>query len=149
MNGTGYTKENFDNHGYTNSGIVSNTSANPGGNTNIPDSIIKNQITPLIKISDDYSELQKNVNDKYYDISNSIYKIKNKNNTGIRDVISNDPNNTYDYNGNLLRYNTKKPQKEDALKEDANIMILEQNNILMLGSITVAALLIGAVYFGK
>jgi len=149
MNGTGYTKENFDNHGYKNSGIVSNTSANPGGNANIPDSIIKNQITPLIKISDDYSELQKNVNDKYYDISNSIYKIKNKNNTGIRDVISNDPNNTYDYNGNLLRYNTKKPQKEDALKEDANIMILEQNNILMLGSITVAALLIGAVYFGK
>jgi hypothetical protein len=145
INGTGSIKENFDNHNYN----VPINSGNPGSNASIPDSIITNQINPLIKISQDYSELQKNVNDKYYDISNSIYKIKNNNNTGIRDILSNDPNNIYDYNGNLFKYNTKKPQKEDALKEDANIMILEQNNILMLGSITVAALLIGAVYFGK
>jgi hypothetical protein len=147
IKGNGPTKENFDNHNYNYN--VPINSGNPGSNASIPDSIITNQIDPLIKISQDYSELQKNVNDKYYDISNSIYKIKNNNNTGIRDILSNDPNNIYDYNGNLFKYNTKKPQKEDALKEDANIMILEQNNILMLGSITVAALLIGAVYFGK
>jgi hypothetical protein len=145
INGTGSIKENFDNHGY----ILSTDSANTFGNISIPQSIIQNQINPLIQITQDYSELQKNVNDKYYDISNSIYKIKNNNNTGIRDILSNDPNNVYDYSGNLFKYNTKKPQKEDALKEDANIMILEQNNILMLGSITVAALLIGAIYFGK
>lgn len=137
--------EGFDNHDYKYSGDP----GKPGVNANIPDSIVSNQINPLIKISQDYSELQKNVNDKYYDISNSIYKIKNNNKTGLRDMLSNDPNNIYDYSGNFFKYNTKKPQKEDALKEDANIMILEQNNLLMLGSITVAALLIGAVYFGK
>jgi hypothetical protein len=145
IKGNGPTKENFDNRGYN----VPINSGNPGNNASIPDSIIQNQINPMIDISKDYSEMQQKVNDNYYDISNSIYKIKNNNNTGIRDILSNDPNNIYDYNGNLFKYNTKKPQKEDALKEDANIMILEQNNILMLGSITVAALLIGAVYFGK
>lgn len=149
IKGAGVGKENFDNHGYKESRIVANQSANPGDNINITDSINYNQIDPLIKISQDYSELQKNVSDKYYDISNSIYKIKNNNKTGIRDILSNDQKNIYDYSGNLFKYNSKKPEKEDALKEDVNIMILEQNNILMLGTITVATLLIGAVYFGR
>jgi hypothetical protein len=149
LNGNGITKENFDNHGYTDSYNVVNVSANTGGNSNIPDSIINKQINPLIEISKDYNTLQQKVNDNYYDISNSIFKIRNNNKTGIRDILLNDPDNIYDYSGNLFNYNTKKPKKEDALKEDVNIMILEQNNLLMLGTITIAALLIGAVYFGK
>jgi hypothetical protein len=149
INGNGVSKENFDNRGFTESQNVVNKSANPGDNQNIPDSIIEKQINPMIKITQDYSEIQRKVNNNYYDISNSIFKIKNNNNTGIRDILSNDTNNIYDFSGNMFKYNTKKPQKEDAMKEDVNIMVLEQNNILMLGSITIAALLIGAVYFGK
>jgi hypothetical protein len=149
INGSGVEKENFDNRGYKESKDVVNQSANPGDNNNIPNSIIQNQINPIIQISDDYSKLQKNVNDKYYDISNSILKIKNNNKTGIRDILSNDPNNIYDYSGNLFNYNNMKPKKENALKEDINTMILEQNNVLILGTITVATLLIGAIYFGK
>jgi len=149
INGTGVSKENFDNRGFTESQNVVNKSANPGDNQNIPNSIIEKQINPMIKITQDYSEIQRKVNNNYYDISNSIFKIKNNNNTGIRDVLSNDTNNIYDFSGNMFKYNTKKPQKEDAMKDDVNILVLEQNNILMLGSITIAALLIGAVYFGK
>ena len=149
INGNGVSKENFDNRGFTESQNVVNKSANPGDNQNIPNSIIEKQINPMIKITQDYSEIQRKVNNNYYDISNSIFKIKNNNNTGIRDILSNDTNNIYDFSGNMFKYNTKKPQKEDAMKDDVNIMVLEQNNILMLGSITIAALLIGAVYFGK
>uniref|UniRef100_A0A6C0DD18 PA14 domain-containing protein n=1 Tax=viral metagenome TaxID=1070528 RepID=A0A6C0DD18_9ZZZZ len=149
IKGTGVGKENFDNHDYKESEKVLNKSGNPGGNSSIPDSIIQNQINPMIQISKDYSEMQQKVNDNYYDISNSIFKIRNNNKTGIRDVLSNDPTNIYDYNGNTFNYNNKKPKKEDALKDDINILILEQNNLLMLGTITIAALLIGAVYFGK
>lgn len=149
LKGSGVRKENFDDRGYKESNKVVNVTANQGDIVNIPNSITINQIDPLVKISQDYSTLQQTVNNNYYDISNSIYKIRNTNKTGIRDVLSNDPTNVYDYSGNMFKYNNRKPRKEDALKEDVNIMILEQNNILMLGSITVAALLIGAVYFGK
>jgi len=149
IKGKGVGKENFDNRGYTESKNVVNQSANPGNNANIPDSIDAKQIGPLIKISDDYSEMQRKVNNNYYDISNSIFKIRNNNKTGIRDILSDDPTNIYDYSGNIFNYNSRKPKKEDALKDDINILILEQNNLLMLGTITIAALLIGAVYFGK
>ena len=145
IKGNGPTKENFDNRGYN----VPINSGNPGNNSSIPDSINANQIDPMIKISKDYSEMQRKVNNNYYDISNSIFKIRNNNKTGIRDKLSDDPTNIYDYSGNVFNYNSRKPNKEDALKDDINILILEQNNLLMLGTITIAALLIGAVYFGK
>jgi hypothetical protein len=136
-------QEGFDNHGYANSSTVINN------NNDIIGNIIQKQIQPMIEISQDYKQLQTNINQNYYDISSQIYKITNAKNTGIRDILSNDINNTYDYSGNYLKYNTKKPRKEDALKDDVNIMILEQNNLFMLGTITIATLLIAAIYFGR
>ena len=144
----GRSIESFENYGYKNADITTNTSANPGYNQNIPDSINENQIVPLTKMYKDYSSLQQNINNTYYDISGSIYKIRNQTKSGVRDILSNDPDNIYDFSGNYLIYNSKKPKKRDALKEDNNIMILEQNNLLMLGTITIASLIIGAIYFG-
>jgi hypothetical protein len=140
--------ESFQTYGYRNANDTGRTAANPGNNKNIPDNIVDNQINPLTRMYQDYSKLQQNVNNTYYDISGSIYKIRNKSKTGVRDILSNDPDNIYDFSGNVLTYSSKKPKKRDALKEDNQIMVLEQNNLLMLGSITIATLLIGAIYFG-
>jgi len=135
-------KEGFDNRGYTNSSTVLN-------NNDIIGNIMQKQIQPMIAISQDFGNLQGNISNNYYDISGKIYKITNSNNTGIRDILSRDANDAYDYSGNTLKFNSKKPRKEDALKDDVNIMILEQNNLLMLGTITIASLLIAAIYFGR
>jgi hypothetical protein len=142
-------KETFDNYGYQTSNNVGNVSANAGDSENLPQRIIDKQINPMIQISQDYSNLQQNINNNYYDISNSLYKITNADNSGIRDILSNDPKNIYDFSGNYLNYYTKKPKKEDALKEDVNIMVLEENNLLMLGTITIASLIIGSIYFSR
>jgi hypothetical protein len=141
--------EGFDNHGYQSNSDVAMISANPGDSDNLPNRIIENQINPMIQISQDYNNLQQNINYKYYDISNNIMKITNSNNTGIRDILSADPNKMYDFSGNYLKYFTKKPQKEDALKEDINRMVLEENNLFMLGTITIASLIIGTIYFAR
>jgi hypothetical protein len=135
-------KEGFDNHGYTNSSTVL-------ADNDIIGNIMQKQIQPMIAISQDFGNLQGNISNNYYDISSQIYKITNSSNTGVRDILSSDANDAYDYSGNTLKFNSKKPRKEDALKDDVNIMILEQNNLLMLGTITIASLLIAAIYFGR
>jgi hypothetical protein len=141
--------ESFENYGYSNKNNIADKAANPGYNKNIPDAITDNQINPLTRMYQDYSKLQQNINNNYYDISGSIYKIRNNSKTGVRDILSNDPDNIYDFSGNVFTYSSKKPKKRDALKEDTQIMVLEQNNLLMLGTITIATLLIGAIYFGR
>jgi len=148
VNGNGRQVDGFENYGYMNNKNISTIAANPGINQNIPTFITDNQINPLTKMYQDYSKLQQNINDNYYDISSSVDKIKNNSKTGVRDILSDDPDNIYDFSGNVLNYTSKKPKKRDALKEDNQVMILEQNNLLMLGTITIATLLIGAIYFG-
>jgi len=141
--------EGFDNHGYQNSDITAKKSANPGDSNNLPERIIEKQINPITQSYQDYSNLQKDINNTYYDISSGIYKLTNYKKTGIRDILSSDEENKYDFSGNYFKYDTKKPRKEDAVKDDVNVMILEQNNMMMLGTLTIATLLIGAVYFGR
>jgi hypothetical protein len=133
--------ENFDNHGYTNSSIVLNSD-------NIKGNIIQQQLQPMIEISKDYNQLQGNISNKYYEINGTINNISNSNNTGIRDILSTNYE-MYDFSGNYLNYTSKIPKKYDALNDDMNIMILEQNNLLILGTITIATLIIGAIYFTK
>jgi len=142
--------ESFDTHNYQDSATVRNLGGNPGNNASLPNEIINKQINPMIEISNDYSQLQQQISDKYYSIGNKAYKITNpQTGKGVRDILSKDENNIYDFSGNTLYFNSKKPLKRDALKDDVNIMLAQTNDMFMLGTLTVATLLIGAIYFGR
>jgi hypothetical protein len=142
--------ESFDTHNYQDSTTVRNLGGNPGNNASLPNEIINKQINPMIEISTDYSHLQQQISDKYYGIGTKLNKITNpQTGKGIRDVLSRDENNIYDFSENTLYFNSKKPLKRDALKDDVNMMLAQTNDMFMLGTLTVATLLIGAIYFGR
>jgi len=141
--------ESFDTHEYQNSEDVRNLGGNPGNDKNLPDEIINKQIHPMISVAQDYAALQQAIHDKYYSIGSKLDKVSNTNRTGIRDELQDDPNQIYDFNGNTFYYGSKKPQKQDALKEDINIMLTQTNDLFILGSLTIASLLIAAIYFVK
>jgi len=49
----------------------------------------------------------------------------------------------YDYSGNVLFINDGKPTMKDGLESDTKEFVMQENNILILGSISLAFLLIG------
>lgn len=67
--------------------------------------------------------------------------------TGINDYLinRNELINTslYDYSGNVLFINNGKPTMKDGLESDTKEFVMQENNILILGSISLAFLLIG------
>lgn len=83
---------------------------------------------------------------RYFDLSQNIFIYKK-----TRDELANNPNN--DYSGNTLLFVPDKtdPIKttEDVMKNDINTLLLQQNYIYIIGSITCATLLIGALIIGK
>jgi hypothetical protein len=139
--------ETFDNQGYKTSSVVRNIGGNPGNNKSLPNQILNDQVYPMIAISKDYANLQNQINNKYNNIDSNINKITNDNQSGARDLLK--TNDIYDYNANTLIYSTKKKHKEDAIKDDVNIMLMQTNDLFILGSLGVATLLIAAIYFGK
>ena len=89
-------------------------------------------------IKNDEQTISKN----FQDICGNIVKLNEK-----RKILNDDKK--YDFNGNvLLGYNTK-PNLLDAVQEDNQIMIIQQNNIYILGTITLAILLIGTIIIAK
>ena len=137
--GFGSSVEGFDNHGY-----IDNNSYNYNAitSTSIPDAIINQKIIPLAEMTNDYSHTLGKINSTYVDLSNNIQSI-----TGVRDIMKNDPINKYQFNAeDELK---KKQTITDALIEDKNAIILQQNDMYMLGTITVATLLIAAIYIAK
>lgn len=141
--------ESFDNHDYQKSDDVRNLGGNPGNDKSLPNEILNRQINPMISVAQDYANLQQAINNKYYSIGSKLDKVSNTNRTGIRDALEDDPNQLYDFNGNTFFYGSKKPQKQDALKDDINIMLTQTNDLFILGSLTIASLLIAAIYFVK
>jgi hypothetical protein len=83
---------------------------------------------------------------QYFDLSQNIVLYStNRNN------LANDP--TYDFSGNKLLFVPDKtdPIKttEDVMKNDINTLLLQQNYVYIIGSITCATLLIGVLIIGK
>lgn len=146
LNGFTNMKEGFYDHNYTESSPTITTSNAPGG-PGLRTGVIQKQLNPLEMISNDYNLRQTNIRSSYIDTSANIQKIANKNKTGVRDALLKD-NSKYDFGGDSFKYTTQKPLYTDALKDDINIMIYQENQLYILGSLTVAALLIGTVYFG-
>jgi len=157
--GTGASKDGFENYGYQNSQQVGTYYGNQqlvngqinGNAITLPTAINEYQIKPLRKIADDYSTLQSKINQNAVDLSNNISKITNQGGTGMRDLLMADSagQNLYDFSGNTFNYRNRKPTVTDALNEDIKTMILQENYIYILGTLTTATLLIAAVYLAK
>jgi hypothetical protein len=126
--------ENFDNHGFK---PPSNLKAD-----NVINDISLNQVAPLKLIAGDYSATLTQINSNYYDLSNGI-----TNTAQLWNSLTADQK--YDLSGNLVYYSginaRKNPTIKDAMNEDVKSIILQQNTIYMLGSVTAASLLILAI----
>ena len=142
------TTETFDNHGY-NSNVFESTQKYPNY-AGIPQNIQQQQIVPLTAMLNDYSTLQTTINANESKLNTTIGDYtKLKSTLDGRDPTQPD-NKKYDFKtGNVLNYLNKKPTIHDALNEDMNTMILSQNNIYMLGTITIATLLIATIYMSR
>jgi GLEYA domain len=141
--------ESFDTQGYQDGKDVRAVGGNPGDDTNLPTEIINKQITPMTAISKDYALLQYEIDGKYREIGKKVNDVTNDQGTGVRDILSSDPQKIYDFSGNTFYYGSKKPLKRDALKDDVNIMLRQTNDMFILGSLTIASLLVAAIYFGR
>jgi len=63
------------------------------------------------------------------------------------DTLNNDAK--YDFSGNVLLYTDKKPTLADGLDDDLKTMILQENNLYILGTITMATLLVGILVISR
>lgn len=101
------------------------------------------QIEPTLKNEVQYELSLQKVNKNYYDLSNNIGDITNKNRTGLRDIMMS--KEMYDFSGNVFHYNNPIITKTDGLVEDVKTMAIYQNSIYVMGAITSATLLVAAV----
>lgn len=156
------TLEGFDEHGYSKPNNVAQQ-VTKGSPNNYIDAVNDNQITPLQSIATDYTGFAQQVNNNYGKIDANLTNVKN-----MRTIMREAPNNKYDFNPDSLPYyngpggckdskdptiiracGNKATTKQDALNDDIKTIILQQNTIYILGSITAASLLILAIYLGK
>jgi len=111
-------------------------------------SIIQNQIQPLQVSAQQYLETTSKIQNNYTDLSKNIVNYKKMN-----DKMMN--TEEYDYNGNTLNFPDYSPYGNhtktimDGLDQDISVMVQQQNNIYMVGSITLVTLLICAIFIGS
>lgn len=125
------TLENFESHEF----IV-----NKGENTS-RNNINENQITPLNYIYKNYANLQEKVNTNYIDISQNIISFNKKYNDAL-----NDPKDKYDMKANNFN---KPPTRIDGWINDNKEIVLEQNYIFILSTITITTLAIAIIFISK
>jgi len=116
---------------------------NNGSPNNVKDAIQKTQIQPSMQNATAYESQLYTINSNYYSLDNSIQTITNKNGTGVRDVMMKD--SKYDFSGNVFQYDHPVSTKTDGLLEDIHTMTMYENSIYILGAITSATLLVGAI----
>ena len=107
---------------------------------------IQQNIQVLQRKNIDINSTNSKINSNFYDISNNLSNYNN-----LRAYMKMDDTET------KTKYNTIDiPDKMDMIqttydvrKEDINTILLQQNYIYILGSITCATLLIGAIMIGR
>jgi hypothetical protein len=117
--------ENFDDHGF----VAGNV-----GNTQIM------RIQPLNQIINDTTQLNTKVNQNMNTISGNLvsYNV-------LKSVLM---SSEYDYSGNRLLYlNDEKPKTVDALQSDVNDYAIQEKNVFIIGSISMAILVLGSIMF--
>lgn len=133
--------ENFEGNTF----IPTNELQKTYGNIQTPqyiDAIKKYQLKPLNNLIKQNSEITGNINSTRQEINeNLVYH-------GIqREHLLQDKNS--DYKGDSELFNEKKPTLADGLQEDINTMIIKENNLYILGTITLATLLIGIIVIAR
>ena len=117
--------ENFNDHGF----VAGNT-----GNT------ITTQIQPLEQIISDTTSLNTKVNQNMTDLSGNLVSYNNIKNSLFT--------SEYDYSGNHLFYlDNEKPKTVDALQSDVNDYAIQEKNVFIIGSISMAILILGSIMF--
>jgi hypothetical protein len=106
------------------------------------DAIKEYQLKPLNNLIKQNSDITGNINIAHQQLNQTINPYLNERNKLLRD-------NNSDYNGNSPLYTEKKPTLADGLQEDLNIMIIKENNLYILGTITLATLLIGIIVVAR
>ena len=124
---------------------VTRDSANVAAGGGILTGILQRKIAPLEQTAKENAAILRKIDEKNAQLPDKINSINT-----LRTVLTTDPKYKNDYNADAeLLYKNKKPSKIDAMQEDIETMLLRQNEIFMLGSITVATLLIAAIYIGR
>jgi hypothetical protein len=123
-------RENFDDHGYA-------TKTTTSG-----------QLQSLNSMNQDFVNMVVPVQQNKRILGNTIANYK-----ALRSTLQTESMNSgdkYEWYGNALPYNVSMPATlEDARKKDNLSMVVTENNLYILGSITIASLLVFAVYLTK
>jgi hypothetical protein len=105
---------------------------------------VKNNIQTLQQESNNLNYDDSLINANYYDLSKNI-----ANYNTLRQNMKMDISNSY-YNDIAIPDNTDKIKTTyDVRKQDVNVLLLQQNYIYILGSVTCATLLIGALMISR
>jgi hypothetical protein len=124
-----YTIENFDNHGF-----VQHTYSDAILTSN-------NNVAPMISIYNDYLSKQQQVNQNYFDLSQNIQNF----NAQYSKMI-NDKNDKYDLSGNNFN---KAPTVTDGRISDNKEIIMQQNSMYIISTITIATLVLALILVSK
>lgn len=124
-------KENFSTYGYLDTTTMKNVGA---------DAIINNQVVPLTKMTDEYKLNIGTAEKNYIDLCGNI--------ANLNDTIDNSAPMVQKY------YNEKSNQAKqekliDVRSEDEEIMMVQQNYIYILGTISLAIVLVGSIVIAK
>lgn len=90
----------------------------------------------------DYNGMVNGIDTNYDNLDENITSYEN-----LKDKLNSDTK--YDYSGNSFNYNNKNKTLVDGLNDDVNLMLTKENNIFILGSLTVAILVIGTIVLNK
>jgi len=126
--------------------IYSNIMYDPGVKS--LEDVINKQVNPLQQEADQYSQRTDEVNRLYSNIDYKVNSITNNDNTGLRDVML--ANAMYDFSGGHLQYDGHQLNSlSNAVVEDSQRMIYEQNSTYILGTIAAASLVIVSILLAK
>ena len=116
-----------------------------GGNTQTPeyiDAIKEYQLTPLNNLIKETGDIHGNINLAHQQLGEKTGDAIHLRNRLMYDKRS-------DYRGDAPLYKDRKPTLADGLQDDVNIMIIKENNLYILGTITLATLLIGTIVVAR
>ncbi len=129
--------------GFTSSTIEGLTYLNRNCSGNTADGCIRdisnNKIAPLKEMAANYDKALQQLSQNRADLAS---KITNYNNLK-QNLLDN--NNTYKYSDAVDQTNPDKKTLLDGMNDDANEMLLQQNNVYLMGTLTTASLLILAI----
>jgi hypothetical protein len=133
--------ENFDSNVFVPTDVLKKTY----GSTQTPeyiDAIKEYQLKPLNNLIKQNSEMTGNVNVAHYELRDKINPYLKERNKLLADK-------KIDYASDSPLYKDRKPTLADGLQEDIHTMIIKENNLYILGTITLATLLVGIIVIAR